>query len=160
MSNLSSSKGPGQEPSGLRLPSNGKTIYHRPLNRARTAELSQASFAYLFGEMVSYAQHRVTGINELEQRCVPLCCLLPSPPFPIASEFKKKKRLTDISTSQPQHARPPPRPQTPRPPPLPRTAALAAPPADHHRPPPLHQTDPLDSPLRPPGGPPREERQP
>ncbi|KAL2760370.1 hypothetical protein ACRALDRAFT_2039024 [Sodiomyces alcalophilus JCM 7366] len=68
MSNPSSSKGLGQEPSGLRLPSNGKTIYHRPLNRTRTAELSQASFAYLFGEMVSYAQRRVKGVNELEQR--------------------------------------------------------------------------------------------
>lgn len=54
--------------SGLRYPSNGKTIYHRPLNRSRTQELSQASFAYLFGEMVSYAQKRVTGIQDLEKR--------------------------------------------------------------------------------------------
>jgi len=54
---------------GLRYPSNGsKTIYHRPLNRSRTQELSQASFAYLFGEMVSYAQKRVTGIQDLEKR--------------------------------------------------------------------------------------------
>ncbi|PVH89707.1 putative CRAL-TRIO domain-containing protein C23B6.04c [Cadophora sp. DSE1049] len=44
------------------------TIYHRPLNRSRTQELSQASFAYLFGEMVSYAQKRVTGIQDLEKR--------------------------------------------------------------------------------------------
>ncbi|KAM5344849.1 hypothetical protein ACJ41O_010711 [Fusarium nematophilum] len=57
----SSSKEPG-----LRYPSNGKTIYHRPLNRSKTAELSQASFAYLFGEMVTYAQRRVKGIQELE----------------------------------------------------------------------------------------------
>merc|ERR1711900_146790 len=55
-------------PPGLRYPSNGKTIYHRPLNRSRTQELSQASFAYLFGEMVSYAQKRVTGIQDLEKR--------------------------------------------------------------------------------------------
>lgn len=56
---------------GLRYPSNGsKTIYHRPLNRSRTQELSQASFAYLFGEMVSYAQKRVTGIQDLEKRYV------------------------------------------------------------------------------------------
>ncbi|KAH7342782.1 putative CRAL-TRIO domain-containing protein C23B6.04c [Rhexocercosporidium sp. MPI-PUGE-AT-0058] len=34
----------------------------------RTQELSQASFAYLFGEMVSYAQKRVTGIQDLEKR--------------------------------------------------------------------------------------------
>lgn len=53
---------------GLRVPSSGKTIYHRPLNRAKTAEASQASFAYLFGEMVTYAQRRVKGIQELEQR--------------------------------------------------------------------------------------------
>ncbi|KAG4439839.1 hypothetical protein IFR05_004688 [Cadophora sp. M221] len=58
----------GGAPPGLRYPSNGKTIYHRPLNRSRTQELSQASFAYLFGEMVSYAQKRVTGIQDLEKR--------------------------------------------------------------------------------------------
>lgn len=55
---------------GLRYPTNGKTIYSRTLNRTRTSELSQASFAYLFGEMVSYAQRRVTGIQDLEKRCV------------------------------------------------------------------------------------------
>ncbi|PSS13101.1 hypothetical protein M430DRAFT_105234 [Amorphotheca resinae ATCC 22711] len=57
----------GSQP-GLRYPASGKTIYHRPLNRSRTQELSQASFAYLFGEMVSYAQKRVTGIQDLEKR--------------------------------------------------------------------------------------------
>ncbi|KAK3308473.1 NO signaling/Golgi transport ligand-binding domain-containing protein [Chaetomium strumarium] len=57
-----------KEQAGLRYPSSGKTIYHRPLNRTKTAELSQASFAYLFSEMVSYAQRRVTGIQELEKR--------------------------------------------------------------------------------------------
>ena len=53
---------------GLRTPSNRKTIYDRNLNRTRTAELSRASFAYLFGEMVGYAQKRVTGIQDLERR--------------------------------------------------------------------------------------------
>lgn len=53
---------------GLRYPSSGKTIFHRPLNRSRNTELSQASFAYLFGEMVGYAQNRVTGIQDLEKR--------------------------------------------------------------------------------------------
>ncbi|KAL9603060.1 MAG: hypothetical protein Q9219_001424 [cf. Caloplaca sp. 3 TL-2023] len=52
----------------LRTPSNRKTIYDRNLNRTRTAELSRASFAYLFSEMVSYAQKRVTGIQDLERR--------------------------------------------------------------------------------------------
>ncbi|MCJ1375735.1 TRAPP subunit trs31 [Loxospora ochrophaea] len=54
--------------SGLRIPSNRKTIYDRNLNRTRTSELSRASFAYLFSEMVSYAQKRVTGIQDLERR--------------------------------------------------------------------------------------------
>jgi hypothetical protein len=64
---MQSNAPPGKE-SSLRLPSNGKTIYHRPLNRTKAGELSQASFAYLFGEMVTYAQRRVKGIQELEQR--------------------------------------------------------------------------------------------
>ncbi|KOS17193.1 Trafficking protein particle complex subunit 5 [Escovopsis weberi] len=67
MSNLQPNIPGGKEP-GLRVPNNGKTIYHRPLNRTKTAELSQASFAFLFGEMVTYAQRRVKGIQELEQR--------------------------------------------------------------------------------------------
>jgi hypothetical protein len=68
-----------KEQAGLRYPSSGKTIYHRPLNRTKTAELSQASFAYLFSEMVSYAQRRVTGIQELEKRYVWSQCLFPLP---------------------------------------------------------------------------------
>jgi hypothetical protein len=55
---------------GLRYPTNRKTIYDRNLNRSRNAELSRASFAYLFGEMVGYAQRRVTGIQDLEKRWV------------------------------------------------------------------------------------------
>ncbi|KAJ5121408.1 uncharacterized protein N7515_009369 [Penicillium bovifimosum] len=53
---------------GLRVPSNRKTIYDRHLNRSRNAELSRASFAFIFGEMVTYAQRRVTGIQDLEKR--------------------------------------------------------------------------------------------
>ncbi|KJR89100.1 uncharacterized protein SPSK_06542 [Sporothrix schenckii 1099-18] len=59
---------PQQPQSGLRYPTSGKTIYHRPLNRTRNAELSQSAFAYLFSEMVGYAQRRVTGIQDLEKR--------------------------------------------------------------------------------------------
>ena len=59
---------PPQQHVGLRTPSNRKTIYDRNLNRTRTAELSRASFAYLFSEMVTYAQKRVTGIQDLERR--------------------------------------------------------------------------------------------
>lgn len=69
MSSLPSSASTGKE-SGLRVPSNGKTIYHRPINRTKTSELSQASFAFLFSEMVAYAQKRVKGIQELEHRFV------------------------------------------------------------------------------------------
>ncbi|TDZ19529.1 Transport protein particle subunit trs31 [Colletotrichum orbiculare MAFF 240422] len=69
MANLPTTKSvPGKETPGLRYPSNGKTIYHRPLNRTKTAELSQSSFAYLFSEMISYAQRSVKDISELEQR--------------------------------------------------------------------------------------------
>lgn len=57
-----------QATTGLRVPSNRKTIYDRHLNRSRNAETSRASFAYLFGEMVTYAQRRVTGIQDLEKR--------------------------------------------------------------------------------------------
>ncbi|KAI9799856.1 MAG: TRAPP subunit trs31 [Piccolia ochrophora] len=53
---------------GLRYPTNKKTIYDRNLNRSRTAELNRASFAFLFGEMITYAQRRVTGIQDLEKR--------------------------------------------------------------------------------------------
>ncbi|KAI6377887.1 hypothetical protein MCOR25_002403 [Pyricularia grisea] len=67
MASIPSGKPVGKD-SGLRYPANGKTIYHRPLNRSRTGELSQAAFAYLFSEMVTYAQRRVTGIQDLEKR--------------------------------------------------------------------------------------------
>lgn len=79
----------------LRYPSNGKTIYHRPLARGRTSELSQASFAYLFSEMVSYAQKRVTGISDLEKRFAsPL-----SPPLTSRPQLTWPRGATD-STSK------------------------------------------------------------
>ncbi|KAJ5764326.1 hypothetical protein N7533_003007 [Penicillium manginii] len=43
-------------------------LWSSHLNRSRNAELSRASFAYLFAEMVTYAQRRVTGIQDLEKR--------------------------------------------------------------------------------------------
>jgi len=97
-----------KEQAGLRYPSNGKTIYHRPLNRTKTAELSQASFAYLFSEMVSYAQRRVTGIQELEKRYV-LPARFPFSLFPLhwfanlgnltVSTFKGTRSASSSSTS-------------------------------------------------------------
>lgn len=66
---------------GLRVPSNRKTIYDRHLNRTRSAELSRASFAFLFAEMVTYAQRRVTGIQDLEKRYfLPLSSIHQHPP--------------------------------------------------------------------------------
>ncbi|KAG8530395.1 uncharacterized protein KY384_004897 [Bacidia gigantensis] len=63
-----SSSKPQQQHTGLRVPSNRKTIYDRNINRTRAAELSRASFAYIFAEMVAYAQKKVTGIQDLERR--------------------------------------------------------------------------------------------
>ncbi|KAF2468833.1 trafficking protein particle complex subunit 5 [Lindgomyces ingoldianus] len=60
--------GAQNQPTGLRYPSNKKTIYDRNLNRTKNAELSRAAFAYLFVEMISYAQQRVRGIADLEKR--------------------------------------------------------------------------------------------
>lgn len=57
--------------SGLRYPSNRKTIYDRNLGRTKNAELSRAAFAYLFVEMISYAQRKVTGIADLEKKYRP-----------------------------------------------------------------------------------------
>lgn len=53
---------------GVRLNASKRSIYDRNLNRSRTGELSKASFAFLFSEMVTYAQRRVTGIADLEKR--------------------------------------------------------------------------------------------
>jgi hypothetical protein len=58
---------PNQGP-GLRYPSNKKSIYDRNLNRSKNAELSRAAFAYLFIEMIAYAQRGVTNVGDLEQR--------------------------------------------------------------------------------------------
>lgn len=58
---------PGQA-SGLRYPSNKKSIYDRNLNRSKNAELSRAAFAYLFIEMIAYAQKGAKDVGDLEQR--------------------------------------------------------------------------------------------
>ncbi|KAI5862736.1 putative SPP30 protein [Durotheca rogersii] len=68
MSNLQLVKASGKDQPGLRYPTNGKTIYHRPLNRAKASELSGASFAYLFSEMVGYASKKIESIQDLEKR--------------------------------------------------------------------------------------------
>jgi len=58
---------PNQGPS-LRYPSNKKSIYDRNLNRSKNAELSRAAFAYLFIEMIAYAQRGVSNVGDLEQK--------------------------------------------------------------------------------------------
>jgi len=54
--------------SNLRFASSRKTIYDRHLNRTQRTELSKASFAFLFAEMIQYAQKQVSGIQDLEKK--------------------------------------------------------------------------------------------
>lgn len=54
----------------MRYPSNKKSIYDRNLNRSKNAELSRAAFAYLFIEMIAYAQKGAKDVGDLEQRYV------------------------------------------------------------------------------------------
>lgn len=68
MSSLQPVKGSSKDQPGLRYPTSGKTIYHRPLNRSKASELSGASFAYLFSEMVGYASKKIESIQDLEKR--------------------------------------------------------------------------------------------
>ncbi|KIJ45100.1 hypothetical protein M422DRAFT_75165 [Sphaerobolus stellatus SS14] len=44
------------------------TIYDRPLNKTRNAEVSASAFSFLFSEMIQYTQKRVSGIEDLERR--------------------------------------------------------------------------------------------
>lgn len=44
------------------------TIYDRPINKTRTAEVSASAYAFLFSEMIQYTQKRVHGIGDLEKR--------------------------------------------------------------------------------------------
>lgn len=109
---------PRGPPPGLRTPSNRKTIYDRNLNRTRTAELSRASFAYLFSEMVTYAQRRVTGIQDLEKRSVRPSVFLPSPPLPSQETILSPSSplsLNPLSTPKnpPTNAPSPPSPNQP-----------------------------------------------
>ncbi|EIW86357.1 transporter particle subunit trs31 [Coniophora puteana RWD-64-598 SS2] len=45
-----------------------QSIYDRPINKTRTAEVSLSAFSFLFSEMIQYTQKRVSGINDLERR--------------------------------------------------------------------------------------------
>src|SRR5580693_4519231 len=55
---------------GTPKPLSRPNIYDRPLNKTRTTEVSASAFAFLFSEVVQYMQKRVSGINDLERRCV------------------------------------------------------------------------------------------
>ncbi|TGZ85438.1 TRAPP I complex [Ascodesmis nigricans] len=61
-------KPPPVSSASLRYASTRRSIYDRNLNRTQRAELSKASFAFLFGEMIQYAQKRVSGIQDLEKK--------------------------------------------------------------------------------------------
>ncbi|KAA8912880.1 NO signaling/Golgi transport ligand-binding domain-containing protein [Sphaerosporella brunnea] len=65
---LSASKPSQLGSSNLRYASSRKSIYDRHLNRTQRSELSKASFAFLFGEMIQYAQKQVLGIQDLEKK--------------------------------------------------------------------------------------------
>ena len=65
---LSAQKTPQLASSSLRYASSRKSIYERQLNRTQRSELSKASFSFLFGEMVQYAQKQVSGIQDLEKK--------------------------------------------------------------------------------------------
>lgn len=52
----------------LRYPSNGKTIYDRNLNRARTSEVSLSSFAHILNSLIAYHQLRSPSVSDLEAR--------------------------------------------------------------------------------------------
>lgn len=55
---------------GTPKPLTRPNIYDRSLNKTRTSEVSASAFAFLFSEVVQYTQKRVSGINDLERRCV------------------------------------------------------------------------------------------
>jgi hypothetical protein len=43
-------------------------IQDRPITKTRGTEVSLAAWAFLFAEVVSYTQNRVTGISEFEKK--------------------------------------------------------------------------------------------
>lgn len=56
-----------------KLPAGPKpNIYERNLNKTRVAEVSAASFSFIFSEVVQYTQKRVSGVNDLEKRYLSL----------------------------------------------------------------------------------------
>ncbi|GAC95381.1 hypothetical protein PHSY_002956 [Pseudozyma hubeiensis SY62] len=46
----------------------GPDILERPRDKLRSSEINLSSLSFLFSEIVSYTQNRVTGITELEKR--------------------------------------------------------------------------------------------
>ncbi|KAF5382235.1 hypothetical protein D9757_008926 [Collybiopsis confluens] len=54
---------PSKQPPGPK-----PNVYDRNLNKTRVADVSAASFAFLFSEVVQYTQKRVGGVNDLEKR--------------------------------------------------------------------------------------------
>jgi hypothetical protein len=46
----------------------GPDILDRPRDRSRNSEVNSSALAFLFAEMVSYTQNRVSGISDLEKK--------------------------------------------------------------------------------------------
>lgn len=53
---------------GSTISKKGTSIYDRNLNKTRLNETSMSGFAFLFSEMLQYAQKQVSGISDLERR--------------------------------------------------------------------------------------------
>ena len=54
------------------IESRGPDIVERPRDKTENAEVAASSLAFLYAEIVSYVQGRVSGIAELEKRCAVL----------------------------------------------------------------------------------------
>jgi hypothetical protein len=80
--------------SNLRYASSRKSIYDRHLNRTQRAELSKASFSFLFSEMIQYAQKQVAGIQDLEKKFHPL---FPSPAHPLTPLDSTSKAIASAN---------------------------------------------------------------
>ena len=121
---------PNQGP-GLRYPSNKKSIYDRNLNRSKNAELSRAAFAYLFIEMIAYAQRGVSNVGDLEQKYV-----------------QRRNHTKTHADEQTQYTRIPNRPAVARPASLAILESSRQYTTDSHpTPPPVHRANVISTPL-------------
>jgi hypothetical protein len=65
---------------GVGSSAGGGEMLDRPRDKFRQTHVGSAALAFLYAEVVRYTQARVTGIAELERKCVMLSCLSCPPP--------------------------------------------------------------------------------